>query len=50
MTTLKRAVVRVLRDRALPPQHQGSAFACIDPSGVGPRLFFQCVPEEAWNE
>jgi hypothetical protein len=27
-------------DRALPPEHQGSAFACIDPSGVGPRLFF----------
>ena len=24
---------------------QGSAFACIDPSGVGPRLFFQRVPE-----
>src|SRR6266542_5680158 len=22
-------------DRALPPEHQGSAFACIDPSGVG---------------
>ena len=32
-------------DRALPPEHQGSAFACIDPSGVGPRLFFQRVPE-----
>jgi Glyoxalase-like domain len=30
---------------ALPPEHQGSAFACIDPSGVGPRLFFQRVPE-----
>src|SRR6266545_598638 len=29
----------------LPPEHQGSAFACIDPSGVGPRLFFQRVPE-----
>lgn len=23
----------------------GSTFACIDPSGVGPRLFFQRVPE-----
>ena len=23
----------------------GSAFACIDPTGVGPRLFFQRVPE-----
>ena len=32
-------------DRSLPPEHQGSAFACNDPSGVGPRLFFQRVPE-----
>jgi hypothetical protein len=32
-------------DRALPPERQGSAFACIDPTGVGPRLFFQRVPE-----
>jgi hypothetical protein len=24
---------------------QGSASACVDPSGVGPRLFFQRVPE-----
>src|SRR6266851_5388693 len=24
---------------------QGSPFACIDPSGAGPRLFFQRVPE-----
>jgi hypothetical protein len=32
-------------DRALPPERQGSAFACTDPSGVGPRLFFQRVPE-----
>ena len=32
-------------DRALPPEHQGSAFACVDPTGVGPRLFFQRVPE-----
>jgi hypothetical protein len=32
-------------DRALPPERQGSWFACIDPSGVGPRLFFQRVPE-----
>jgi hypothetical protein len=32
-------------DRALPPEHQGSAFACQDPFGVGPRLFFQRVPE-----
>ncbi|HWC35639.1 MAG TPA: VOC family protein [Mycobacteriales bacterium] len=32
-------------DRALPPEQQGAAFACVDPSGVGPRLFFQRVPE-----
>ncbi len=32
-------------DRELPPEDQGSAFACEDPSGVGPRLFFQRVPE-----
>ena len=32
-------------DRALPPERQGSAFACVDPGGVGPRLFFQRVPE-----
>ncbi|MEC3953810.1 VOC family protein [Nocardia sp. CDC153] len=32
-------------DRSLPPERQGSAFACIDPTGVGPRLFFQRVPE-----
>jgi hypothetical protein len=31
--------------RALPPERQGSTFACMDPSGVGPRLFFQRVPE-----
>ncbi|WP_221353542.1 VOC family protein [Streptomyces beigongshangae] len=32
-------------DRSLPAEQQGSAFACVDPSGVGPRLFFQRVPE-----
>jgi len=32
-------------DHALPPERQGSVFACIDPSGVGPRLFFPRVPE-----
>jgi hypothetical protein len=32
-------------DRALPSERQGSAFACVDPSDVGPRLFFQRVPE-----
>lgn len=29
----------------LPPEEQGRAFACVDPDGVGPRLFFQRVPE-----
>jgi hypothetical protein len=32
-------------DRSLPPERQGAAFACVDPLGVGPRLFFQRVPE-----
>lgn len=32
-------------DRTLPAERQGSAFACMDPAGVGPRLFFQRVPE-----
>ncbi|WP_329134058.1 VOC family protein [Streptomyces sp. NBC_01476] len=27
------------------PATQGSSFACVDPSGVGPRLYFQRVPE-----
>ncbi|GAA2454035.1 hypothetical protein GCM10010405_42330 [Streptomyces macrosporus] len=27
------------------PEDQGSRFASVDPSGVGPRLFFQRVPE-----
>ncbi|ATL32508.1 VOC family protein [Streptomyces formicae] len=31
-------------DRTLKPEHRGSA-ACVDPTGVGPRLFFQRVPE-----
>ncbi|MDN4174125.1 VOC family protein [Nocardioides sp. SOB77] len=30
---------------ALPPERQDSAFACVDPTGAGPRLFFQRVPE-----
>ena len=29
----------------LAPDDQDSAFACVDPTGVGPRLFFQRVPE-----
>jgi hypothetical protein len=32
-------------DASLPTDRQGAAFACVDPSGVGPRLFFQRVPE-----
>jgi hypothetical protein len=32
-------------NRSLPPERQDSAFACVDPTGVGPRLFFQRVPE-----
>jgi hypothetical protein len=31
--------------RSLPPHQQDSAFACVDPAGVGPRLYFQRVPE-----
>jgi Glyoxalase-like domain len=29
----------------LPPEHRNSASASEDPNGVGPRLFFQRVPE-----
>jgi catechol 2,3-dioxygenase-like lactoylglutathione lyase family enzyme len=32
-------------DRSLPTERQGAAYACVDPTGVGPRLFFQKVPE-----
>ena len=32
-------------EQTLPADDQGSAFACVDPSGIGPRLFFQRVPE-----
>ena len=32
-------------ERSLSPEDQGSWAACMDPSGVGPRLFFQRVPE-----
>jgi hypothetical protein len=32
-------------DRSLPSERQGAALACADPTGVGPRLFFQRVPE-----
>ncbi|MCF6424889.1 VOC family protein [Amycolatopsis tucumanensis] len=32
-------------DSSLPPERRGAAFACVDPTGAGPRLFFQRVPE-----
>ena len=32
-------------NRSLPPEEQDSWFASSDPSGVGPRLYFQRVPE-----
>lgn len=32
-------------EKTLPDEAQGSAFALEDPTGVGPRLFFQRVPE-----
>ncbi|WP_326783334.1 VOC family protein [Streptomyces sp. NBC_00151] len=31
--------------RSQPAEEQGSWFACADPTGVGPRLYFQRVPE-----
>lgn len=30
---------------SLPPEHQGAGFVCMDPEGVGPRMYFQRVPE-----
>ncbi|MFF9283311.1 VOC family protein [Streptomyces griseosporeus] len=32
-------------DRAQPPEERGAWAACFDPDGVGPRLYFQRVPE-----
>jgi hypothetical protein len=32
-------------EASLPADRQGSAWACQDPNGVGPRLYFQRVPE-----
>ncbi|MFF9276667.1 VOC family protein [Streptomyces griseosporeus] len=32
-------------DRAQPPDERGAWAACFDPDGVGPRLYFQRVPE-----
>ncbi len=33
-------------EASLPVGRQGSVWACQDPDGVGPRLFFQRVPED----
>jgi hypothetical protein len=32
-------------DRTQPAEEQGSWAACTDPTGAGPRLYFQRVPE-----
>ncbi|WP_067542316.1 VOC family protein [Nocardia crassostreae] len=32
-------------ERSLPPDRQGTSFSCADPTGAGPRLYFQRVPE-----
>jgi Glyoxalase-like domain len=32
-------------EQTLPAEAHGSAYACVDPGGVGPRLYFQRVPE-----
>ena len=29
----------------VPPGTRGPGFACVDPTGAGPRLYFQRVPE-----
>lgn len=30
---------------SLPPEQRNAGFACSDPTGVGPRMYFQRVPE-----
>ena len=32
-------------ERTLPPERQGASFVAMDPTGAGPRLYFQRVPE-----
>lgn len=32
-------------DATLPPKHVGAGAVCQDPTGAGPRLYFQRVPE-----
>jgi uncharacterized glyoxalase superfamily protein PhnB len=34
-----------LEERAVPPERWNDASAAVDPQGVGPRLYFQRVPE-----
>lgn len=34
-----------LEAMGVPPEHRNDASAVVDPEGVGPRLFFQRVPE-----
>lgn len=39
------AWLALLRDSGVPPEEHDSAMAIIDPTGGGPRIFFQRVPE-----
>jgi hypothetical protein len=32
-------------EKTEPPERQGTGAVCIDPNGVGPRMYFQRVPE-----
>ncbi|MGV9886946.1 VOC family protein [Streptomyces sp. NPDC003395] len=32
-------------NRSLPPERQGASFVCMDPTGEGPHMYFQRVPE-----
>ncbi|GLI00586.1 hypothetical protein Pa4123_58620 [Phytohabitans aurantiacus] len=34
----------------VPAQEPGASAACVDPTGVGPRLYFQRVPEGKRDE
>jgi catechol 2,3-dioxygenase-like lactoylglutathione lyase family enzyme len=35
-----------LEAHGVPPEHRNDSSACQDPDGVGPRLYFQKVPED----
>src|SRR5215212_4728761 len=37
--------VDFLKDRGIPEERWNSASAVVDPAGVGPRIFFQQVPD-----